>query len=349
MKSGVRVNASLDRNVWRLRWTFNHKRYSLNTGIRANDQQGTKRLKETIRLIERDLKLGILRERSYYKALVNPKNKPLALADIFRRFTVSRKDLQPSTRKVVYGMVQRILDKSKLTLEDANQLPKWLANQGYSSHTIRKVLNRCNASLEWALEQNLIVSNPLAGLKPPKTRRTKQPDPFSQSEIKAILQAFHGTNDYYLVMFLLLTGCRPSEALALTWDNVNFNEQFIEFDQAIVAGELKRGLKTQARRKFPISDQLRELLAQMPKNGGLLFPVKWASFRNAWKNALQSAGVRYRSPYTLRATFISEMIKKGLNPAIVAKIAGNSPSIIYQHYLEVGENFPDLPGILPFT
>jgi integrase len=246
-------------------------------------------------------------------------------------------------------MVQRILDKSKLTLEDANQLPKWLANQGYSSHTIRKVLNRCNASLEWALEQNLIVSNPLAGLKPPRTRRTKQPDPFSQSEIKAILQAFHGTNDYYLVMFLLLTGCRPSEALALTWDKINLVERFIEFDQAIVAGELKKGLKSQKRRKFPINDQLRELLTQIPKNDNdLLFPVNWSRFRSSWKRTLQSACVRYRSPYSLRATFISEMIKKGLNPALVAKIAGNTPGIIFKHYLEVGD-FPDLPGILPFT
>jgi len=348
MKSSVRVNASLDRNVWRLRWTFNRKRYSINTGIRANDQQGIKRLNETIRLIERDIKLGILRELSYYKALVNPKNKPLSLADIFRRFTASRKDLQPSTRKITYGTVQRILDKSKLLLEDANQLPKWLANQGYSAHTIRKTLNRCNASLEWALEQNLIVANPLAGLKLPKPRRTKQPDPFSQSEIQAILQAFRGNSYYYLVMFLLLTGCRPSEALALTWNKVNLNERFIEFDQAIVAGELKKGLKSQNRRKFPINDQLRELLEQIPNHGGLLFPIRWANFRNAWKSALQSAGVRYRSPYTLRATFISEMIKVGLNPAIVAKIAGNSPSIIFNHYLEVGE-IPDLPTLLPFT
>jgi len=341
------VNASLDRNVWRLRWTVDNKRYSISTGIKANDQQGTKRLNDTIRLIERDLKLGTIRERSYYKALVNPKNKPLSLADIFRRFTATRSDLQSSTKKIVYGTIQRILDKSKLTLDDANQLPKWLANQGYSPHTIRKTLNRCNASLEWAIEQNLIVSNPLVGLKLPKTKRAKQTDPFSLSEIRAILQAFQGTSYYSLVAFLLLTGCRPSEALALTWDRINLLERFIEFDKALVAGELKQGLKTQSRRKFPINDQLAGLLEQIPKNGNdLLFPVKLENFRYAWKRTLQKAGIRYRSPYNLRATFISESIKKGLNPAIVAKIAGNSPTVIYRHYLEVGDISPNLPFIL---
>jgi len=343
----MRVNATLDRNVWRLRWTINSKRYSISTGIKANDQQAMKRLNDTIKRIERDLKLGALRERSYYKALINPKNKPLSLAEIFQRFTATRRDLQPSTKKIVYGTVQRILDKSQLTLDDADQLPKWLANQGYSTHTIRKTLNRCNASLEWALEQNLIISNPLTGVKLPKTKRAKQTDPFSQSEIRAILQAFQGTNYYSLVAFLLLTGCRPSEALALSWDKVNLPERFIEFDQALVAGELKQGLKTQLRRKFPINDQLKELLMQIPRgNGDLLFPVNWSNFRYFWKRTLQKIGVRYRSPYHLRSTFISEAIKQGLNPAIVAKIAGNSPLVIFRHYLEVGDDVPNLPFLL---
>ncbi|MEH1787550.1 MAG: hypothetical protein V7L23_18735 [Nostoc sp.] len=44
--------------------------------------------------------------------------------------------------------------------------------------------------------------------------------------------------------------------------------------------------------------------------------------------------------------FITEALLQGGNPAEVAKIAGNSPKVIYQHYLNVtGDTSRSMPDI----
>ncbi len=68
--------------------------------------------------------------------------------------------------------------------------------------------------------------------------------------------------NYYL--FLFYTGCRPSEAIALTWDDIVNDYEFIRFNRAITDSvnglqELE-GLKIQDSRLFPINNQLRNIL-----------------------------------------------------------------------------------------
>jgi integrase len=65
-----------------------------------------------------------------------------------------------------------------------------------------------------------------------------------------------------LIKFLFFTGCRPSEALGLPWENIG--QSTILFDRAVVYDDkglvLKKGLKTQKNRRFPVNAQLQDLI-----------------------------------------------------------------------------------------
>jgi integrase len=53
---------------------------------------------------------------------------------------------------------------------------------------------------------------------------------------------------------------------------------------------------------------------------------------NKWKPILLVAGVDYRKRYSIRHTYITFYIDGGMDAKDVAKLVGNSPEIIYQHY-----------------
>jgi integrase len=105
-------------------------------------------------------------------------------------------------------------------------------------------------------------------------------------------------NRYYkyyapLVEFLFYAGCRPSEALALQWKHIGSST--VTFERALVyAGRdglvLKKGLKTQDKRKFSINSQLAALLEKIRplkcNPEALVFPspkdklIDWHNFTN---------------------------------------------------------------------
>ena len=53
---------------------------------------------------------------------------------------------------------------------------------------------------------------------------------------------------------------------------------------------------------------------------------------------------KYLKPYSLRHSFITRLIRKGVDIATVAKLSGNSTDMICRHYLASQEDF-DIPEL----
>jgi integrase len=144
------------------------------------------------------------------------------------------------------------------------------------------------------------------------------------------------------VKFLALTGFRPEEAIALTWDDVK-NSQII-VSRAYSQGILK-ATKTYEGRSFPINSQLAQLLKSLAKTQILVFPstegghINQHNFNERYwkpivKNLVASGKVEeYLPTNNLRHSWITRMLRAGLDIAIVAKLAGNKPDTIMKHYL----------------
>ncbi|NEQ43758.1 MAG: site-specific integrase [Leptolyngbya sp. SIOISBB] len=147
------------------------------------------------------------------------------------------------------------------------------------------------------------------------------------------------------IEFLFFTGCRPSEAAALTWEKVGV--ETLRFDCAAVSGmpltDIQEGTKTQRYREFPINDQLKAVLGKVkastqdpdalvfssPKGKGI--DIHNFSCR-AWTKILAALDLPHRKFYQTRHTFITLCLDAGIDAKDIAKWVGNSPEMIYRHY-----------------
>jgi hypothetical protein len=123
--------------------------------------------------------------------------------------------------------------------------------------TARKYLTNLNACYQWAVNCGLADINPFEGITQGlKAYSNFQPDPFTQEEVQAILEAFQASKHYSYyypyVRFLFLTGCRPEDAVGLRWKHVNLAEKQIDFREAVnTQFNIRKDSKTGKSRSSP--------------------------------------------------------------------------------------------------
>jgi integrase len=188
-------------------------------------------------------------------------------------------------------------------------------------------------------------------------------DPFSLAERDKIIQTFKSDRHYKyyapFIEFLFMTGCRPSEAVALQWKHITDDFRTIRFEQAVVESEnglvCKKGLKTQKKRSFPINLKLAGLLQSIKPESvtgeDKVFPAPkggWIDTHNlnnrAWNSVLKrlDSNIEYRNLYQTRHTFITAALEtpilmpdggiRMLDAKDIAKLVGTSAKMIYEHY-----------------
>lgn len=204
---------------------------------------------------------------------------------------------------------------------------------------------------------------------------------FTKDERDIIIKAFYETPkaSFYapLIEFYFLTGCRTSEALPLTWKDVDFERNVIRFSKSLGASTRKvKETKTGETRLFYFSNnsRLRELLLKLKSESSntLIFPSKKGGYiamsciSQAWVTRASSSiladgskvkyyypGVvtqlveqglisGYLSPYHTRHTYITLTAHANAhnNNALlhIATACGNSVDVILRHYLGVSES-----------
>lgn len=277
------------------------------------------------------------------------------LSELWEKYTEYKAGhLAETTIKKDFANIARLI---KQTCQDLNQAAK-IRLELIEVTTIRsakKSLMQINACCHWAAESDLIDCNPFEKLKIKAKKPPMDIQPFTEQESDSIIQAFREKEPYYapLIEFLFLTGCRPSEAIALRWAHIDNEISQITFCEATVYG-ITKATKTNKSRNFPINQKLRSLLETIKPDSGtgedLVFPSKTGLIvdehnllNRQWKPILESVGVRQRPIYNCRHSFISRCLAKGIQVRQVALWAGNSPKTIWEHYagLTTLESVPD--------
>jgi integrase len=293
--------------------------------------------------------------------------KTSSLDELWGKFVeYKRPQCSENTMHFVYGHFTTYIEKLPThDLSQATEIRDFVL-QTFPLDSGKRFITRLSACCNWAMESGVIASNPFRGMasqiKLPKSQAKDEEEeinPFSQEERDAILNAifndtfrpkhsgFRHSFYYSYVRFLFLTGCRPSEAIALQWKHIIDNFNFVRFEQAVIetAGGrvLRQGLKTQERRRFRCNQALQELLKSIKPEHcdpeALVFPgyrggyLDYKSFRKTvWKAVLTGLHIEYRKPYQARHTFITMALEHGLDAKDVARLVGNSPEVIYRHY-----------------
>jgi integrase len=290
------------------------------------------------------------------------KPSELNLLLLWQQYKVAKAQLvAATTQKGDWSEVDRALNfvSSECLEFSASSATLLLAEllERYAASTVRKVLLYARAANCWAIEEELLAKNFYSRLfknipKSQKSGRSRKC--FEKHEIEHILAAFvsnefvskfsvHPHSHYTgYVEFLALTGFRPEEAIALTWNDIKNSR--ISVSRAYSQGILKE-TKTYESRSFPINAQLDKLLKGLPRTQNLVFPSPEGGYINQhnfgeryWKPIVKKLVVtgkvsEYLPTYNLRHSWITRMLRNELDIATVAKLAGNKPDTIMKHYL----------------
>ena len=222
------------------------------------------------------------------------------------------------------------------------QIKDWRAELSVSASTINNILVPLNKTLQDAHIDGLITKNPMEHIKTLK-RVTREPDPFTPSEMKAILAQMDGQilNLYQLLFF---TGLRTSEVIALEWGDIGSDH--IRVRRAMVRRAIKEPKSESGIRKVkllqPASEALERQKAHTYLAGKEVFHdpltnAPWVSDKAQreahWKHALKRAKVPYRVPYQCRHTYASMLLSSGENAMWVAKQMGHADTqILFKRY-----------------
>jgi integrase len=304
---------------------------------------------------------NLLAQLSQHLAVAE-KSSELNLLSLWSQYKIAKAKLvAATTQKGDWPEVDRALAAvSAESLEFATSAATLLLAElleRYAASTTRKILLYARAANHWAIEEELLAKNFYSRLfksipKSQKSGRSRKC--FEKQEIEYILAAFASnefvskfsvrSHSHYrgYVEFLTLTGFRPEEAIALSWGDIK-NGQII-VSRAYSQGILKE-TKTYEARNFPVNSQLKNLLQNLPRRQTLIFPSPEGGYINQhnfgeryWKpiiKKLVAAGKvnEYLPTYNLRHSWITRMLRSGLDIATVARLAGNKPDTIMKHYL----------------
>lgn len=166
---------------------------------------------------------------------------------------------------------------------------------------------------------------------------------------------------YYAFGFL--AGTRPSEQLALLWDDIDLDAGTIRIHRSQdQRGEIYTTTKTEAStRDIPMSPRLKSMLLQHRLNcprldgklyrvfpgtghlrpwphpriggGGKLLYQNWR--KRFWERGLKEAGVPYVTPHSARHAFVSNLQAQGVEVGLVAKIVGHANAqVTLGHYTQ---------------
>ncbi len=281
-----------------------------------------------------------------------------------------------TTIKTVTSLIQQCPSQK---LEHKNELVQWLfSDLNRSIQTSKDRFKLIVAAIDWNSKQgniprhwgieyrDLLSTINTNSHKESFTNEDEGIDIFTVSEIYRILEAlkndtfarFKSTHAQYYkyVYFCWLTGCRPSEAIALKWDNVDLARNRLRFAEAQVnaSGKIvkKKGTKTEAFRLVPINSELKELLTSIPHRKGYVFlnksekAISQQALNGIWKTLLQNMGIRYRVPYQLRHTMISYHANNDYPIHKLAELVGNSEEVIKEYYLKIDIERINLPDVI---
>jgi integrase len=255
-------------------------------------------------------------------------------------------DITPAVVRRFYGEIRA-----------DRQLAGGSVRKGLSGTSARKVAVRLSAILDQATVDGLITWNPCRAVKAPSVD-TPEKEMLTADDVHALLEAFadtlRGRAVRDVAVFLLGTGVRPGEALALHWSAVDCAKQTAWIHQSLEkvgkqAARLKDVKTKRGQRAVPLPPDvvvmLGEHLAEQRafrlqigrwQDEDLVFPSldrrknpggPWTvqAFRQAWNRELAGTPFADKSPYVCRHSYAT--LLRGLIPdEELSRILGHSSS-----------------------
>lgn len=224
-----------------------------------------------------------------------------------------------------------------------------------SASTIAEVAKVWRMFLSWALDEGFMTKNPARSLSLPTTKHKKTIEVFTPEERQKIMTYLaKGKYQYDTVIRLAFaTGMRQGELLGLKWEDIYDGAIHVKRSTAMVTHIDKEGKRELSRevwstktvnsvRTIPITAETERMLDEhrlaqkkylfahgLPQSEyvftsstGELIDAR--VFIRSYERMLARAGVKYRKFHTIRHTFATEAIRRGVDVKDLQMLLGHS-------------------------
>lgn len=157
---------------------------------------------------------------------------------------------------------------------------------------------------------------------------------FNQEEIIRIKEYFstRSLEQFLLISLLCDTGCRIGEALAITPQDIQFQNKTLSITKSVYKGRLRDYTKNGQERNILIPDCLLPVLSRYSQSSVSL-PSSPEVVRIFFNKALKVLGIPQRKIHSLRASYVTHSLRKGLPPLFVASQVGDTLQTILNNYV----------------
>ena len=217
-------------------------------------------------------------------------------------------------------------------------------NLNTSNSMMMKINCFMRGFFEWAAS-NKICENLLNGVIMPDKNNGKYETAeeivcWTDDEITAIMNNEPNHKYKPLLVFALYSGMRISELFGLQWNDIY--DDVIHVRRQYCRGYWKNP-KQNEKRDIPMHKKIKEYVDRMDHNSELVFanehgePLVYSTVTNNLSRFYERNGIPHKKFHAYRATFCTNLCKKGVPIQIAAKLAGHkSIEVTAQYYTVVG-------------
>lgn len=229
--------------------------------------------------------------------------------------------------------------------------------QGYAAETVSKEIGILRAILSYAVMSGDIDVNPAAEVKISRGLPRKTREALTEEQEAAVKTGWQDAEFGLFGLFLLYTGMRRGEALAISYSDIDRKKGVIRVNKKLsYASSSKPVMENWTKsangiREVPL---LAPLAAALPKNRiGLVFPgadggyMKGRELYRNWRAFCRDVGLMEEgpdgeeafpiTPHYFRHSFATICYEAGLDPRQAAKICGDTPETLERVYTHLRE------------
>lgn len=269
------------------------------------------------------------------------------------------------------------LQAQAVTVNDVEEHIKLLSRKELSASSIVKVVDVLNAAYKWARLQGRLVTNPIEIVKPTLVKRIQkrnekmasdvdveflipaEQEVFVKEALRKTATGKYANEGALYILFLLYTGMRVGELLALTWEDVDLENGYVDIgkSRSMARNREEEGpryimiegtTKNSKARKIKLFADALNVLKEIRKLAGEVKseqyicltrtgrPNTTTNLENRNSRIMERAGLKYKGGlHILRRTFSTNQYRKGVRTKDIAAYIGDLASTTEKYYIAV--------------